>query len=160
MSKRKVSSTYYLVLGLVLFPLGLFMLFGISPIKEAINALMPAAETVQIFGLILQFLGEGLICFGIVGAISGKVAATTDYSRQILVANALRSSQEQNAMISGFKKNVDDQIGQLHLKLNNIQAQVQAQKVASPASQGPSKCRYCGTKITQGPFCPSCGKAN
>jgi hypothetical protein len=160
MSKRKVGSTYYLVLGLVLFPLGLFMLFGISPIKEAINALMPATETVQIFGLILQFLGEGLICFGIVGAISGKVAATTDNSRQILVANALRSSQEQNVMIAGFKKSVDDQIGQLHAKLNNIQAQVQAQKVAAPAYQALSKCRYCGTKITQGPFCPSCGKAN
>ena len=160
MSKRKVGSTYYLVLGLVLFPLGLFMLFGISPIKEAINTLMPGAETVQIFGLVLQFLGEGLICFGIVGAISGKVAATTDNNRQILVANALRSSQEQNAMIMGFKKSVDDQIGQLHAKLNNIQAQVQAQKVTPPANQAPSKCRYCGTKITQGPFCPSCGKAN
>jgi hypothetical protein len=154
---KKVGSTYYLVLGLVLFPLGLFMLFGISPIKEAISALMPGAETVQIFGLVLQFLGEGLICFGIVGAISGKVAAHTEYNSQILVATTVKSSQEQSAIIAGFKKSVDDQIAQLHLKLN----QIQAQRATPPAMyQAPSKCKYCGAKITQGPFCPSCGKAN
>jgi hypothetical protein len=160
MSKKKVGSTYYLVLGLVLFPLGLFMLFQVYPVKDALNALIPGTDTIQILGFILQFLGEGLICFGIVGAISGKVAASTEHSREILVANSIRSSQEQNAMIAGFKKSVDDQIAQLHGKLNQIQAQVQAQRAAAPMYQVPSKCRYCGAKITQGPFCPSCGKAN
>ncbi len=66
---------------------------------------MLGRETFQIFGLIFQFLGEGLICFGIVGAVSGKVAASTEYNRQVLVATALRNQQEQNATIGGFKKN-------------------------------------------------------
>ncbi len=118
---------------------------------------MLGTETFQIFGLIFQLLGEGLICFGIVGAVSGKVAASTEYNRQVLVATALRNQQEQNATIGGFKKNVDDQTAQLQVKLNAIQFQMQ--KAAIPV-QSPSKCRFCGAKIQQEPFCSVCGKAN
>jgi hypothetical protein len=149
MNRTKIGSTYYLVLGLVLFPVGLLMLLRISPIVDLITQLMPGTQTVQIFGLVLQFLGEGLICFGIIGAISSKVIASTEYNRQILVANGVRSTQEQTALISGIKRSVDEQIAQLHVKISQLQA-----------TKSPAKCRFCGSKIDQGLFCPSCGKAN
>jgi hypothetical protein len=154
MNRTKIGSTYYLVLGLVLFPLGLLMLLRISPVIDLITQFMPGIQTVQIFGLILQFFGEGLICFGIIGSISGKVIASTEYSRQILVASGVQRTQEQTALITGFKRNIDEQIAQLHAKLNQLQAQ------RATLVQSPSKCRFCGTKIEQGRFCPSCGKAN
>jgi hypothetical protein len=156
MNRPKTGSTYYLVLGLIIFPLGLLMLLRVSPIIDLITQLMPGTQTVQIFGLILQFLGEGLICFGIIGAISGKVTANTDYNRQVLVASNVRSTQEQTAFVASFKRSVDDQIAQLHAKLN----QLQAQRAAAPIAQAPSKCRFCGAKIERGSFCLSCGKAN
>lgn len=149
MKRTKIGSTYYLILGIVLFPLGLLILLRAPPVIDLITQLMPGTQTVQIFGLILQFFGEGLICFGIIGAISGKVIASTEYNRQILVASGVQRIQEQSAVISGFKRNIDEQIAQLHFKINQLQA-----------TQSPTKCRFCGTKIEQGYFCPSCGKAN
>jgi hypothetical protein len=83
---------------------------------------MPGAQTTQIFGLILQFNGEGLICFGLIGAISSKVIANIEYNRQVLVATHVRSAQEQTALVAGFKKGIDEQIAQLHTKLNQLQA--------------------------------------
>ena len=154
MNRTKIGSTYYLVLGLALFPIGLLMLLRVSPVIDIISQLMPGTQTVQIFGLILQFFGEGLICFGIIGAISGKVIASSVYNMQILVASGVQHTQEQTALISGFKRNIDEQIAELHAKLNQLQSQRE-----SPV-QSPSKCRFCGTKIEQGRFCPSCGKAN
>ena len=115
---------------------------------------MPGTQTVQIFGLILQFFGEGLICFGIIGAISGKVIASTEYNRQVLVASAVRNTQEQTALIAGFKRSIDEQIAQLHVNSTNFKHK------ESASSSVPSKCRFCGAKIEQGRFCPSCGKAN
>jgi hypothetical protein len=156
MSKTKIGSTYYLAIGLILFPAGMLMLFRQPTIINLISNIMPSITTVEIFGLILQFLGEGLICFGIIGAISGKVIANTDYNRQVLVASATRNTQEQTALFATFKKSIDEQVSQLHVKLN----QIQAQRTSASMFHAPSKCRFCGAKIEQGSFCPSCGKAN
>ena len=156
MKKSKIGSTYYLTIGLIIFPLGLLMLLRVSPVIELVTNIMPGPQTVQIFGLVLQFLGEGLICYGIIGAISGKVIANTEFNRQILVASAVQNTQEQNAHVAAFKTSIDEQINQLHSKLN----QIQAQKTSAYTVKTPSKCRFCGTKIEQGSFCPSCGKAN
>ena len=156
MKKTKIGSTYYLVLGLIIFPLGLLMLLRVSPIIDLITTIMPGAQTIQIFGLILQFFGEGLICFGIIGAISGKVIANTEYNRQVLAAASVRNSQEQTALVAGFKRNIDDQIAQLHAKLN----QLQAPRAPVLLTHAPTKCRFCGAKTQQGSFCASCGKAN
>jgi hypothetical protein len=104
MSKTKIGSTYYLAIGLILFPAGMLMLFRQPTIISLLSNIMPSITTVEIFGLILQFLGEGLICFGIIRAISGKVIANTDYNRQVLVASAARITQEQTALFATFKK--------------------------------------------------------
>jgi len=156
MKKTKIGSTYYLTIGLILFPLGLLTLLQVPPIVDLVTNLMPGAQTVQIFGLILQFLGEGLICYGIIGAISGKVITNTEYNRQILVATAVQNTQEQATQVAAFKASIDQQVAQLHDKLN----QIQAKKPSIYAVRAPSKCRFCGARIEEGSFCPSCGRAN
>ena len=156
MHKTKIGSTYYLAIGLILFPAGMLLLFHQPTIISLISNIMPSITTVEIFGLILQFLGEGLICFGIIGAISGKVTASTDYNRQVVVASAIRNTQEQTAQFSAFKKGMEEQVAQLHVKLN----QIQAARVSETPFKVPPKCRFCGAKIEQGSFCPSCGRAN
>ncbi len=156
MRRAKIGNTYYLILGLVFFPLGLLMLLRVSPIIDLMNSITSESQIVEVFGLILQFLGEGLICFSIIGAISGKVIANTEYNRQVLVASNVRNTQEQTALISGFQKSIDEQMTQLNFKLN----QLQNQKSATVFAQSPAKCRFCGAKMDPGGFCPSCGKAN
>jgi tRNA(Ile2) C34 agmatinyltransferase TiaS len=120
------------------------------------NSITSESQIVEVFGLVLQFSGEGLICFGIIGAISGKVIANTEYNRQVLVASTVHNTQEQTALISGFKKSIDEQMTQLNFKLN----QLQTQRSATLFAQSPVKCRFCGAKMDQSGFCPSCGKAN
>jgi hypothetical protein len=162
MKKAKIGSSYYLAIGLVIFPVGLLMLFGQPTVVSLFSGFM-GAQTLEIFGLILQFFGEGLICFGIIGAVSTKVNSNADYNRQILMATVAKNLQDQAAStnrniqehVAGITKNFNGQIESLHAKLN----QMQLARVAS-VSKAPIKCKFCGTKIDQGPFCPSCGKAN
>ncbi len=162
MKKTKIGSSYYLAIGLVIFPVGLLMLFGQPSIVSIFSGLM-SSQTLEIFGLILQFLGEGLICFGIIGAVSTKVNSNADYNRQILMATVAKNLQDQATStnrniqehVAGITKNFNGQVESLHAKLN----QIQLSRVTT-VSSAPNKCKFCGTKINQGPFCPSCGKAN
>jgi hypothetical protein len=162
MKRTQIGSSYYLAIGLVIFPVGLLMLFGQSSIVSLFSGFM-SGQTLEIFGLILQFFGEGLICFGIIGAVSSKVNANSDYNRQILMATVAKNLQDQAAgtnrnmqeHVAGITKNFNGQIATLHAKLN----QIQLTRVAT-VSTAPINCKFCGTKINQGPFCPSCGKAN
>ena len=95
--------------------------------------------------------------------MSSKVNANSDYNRQILMATVTKNLQDQAAgtnrnmqeHVAGITKNFNGQIAALHAKLN----QIQLTRVAT-VSNAPIDCKFCGTKINQGPFCPSCGKAN
>ena len=132
------------------------MFLHVSPIIELVTSLMPDAQTIQIFGLILQFLGEGLICYGIICAISDKVIANAEYSRQILIASAFRNTKEQSAQLEALRKSIDEQVSQLNAKLN----QIQSQETSAKLFKKQPRCRFCDAKIEQESFCPSCGKAN
>ena len=162
MKRAKIGSSYYLAIGLVIFPVGLLMLFGQSTVVNLFSGLM-STQTLEIFGLILQFFGEGLICFGIMGGISNKVNSNSDFNRQVIMASVTKNVQEQVASsnrsmqehMNGLARNFDGQIASLHSKLTQIQ---QTRAVAAP--NVPISCKFCGTKMNQGSFCPSCGKAN
>jgi hypothetical protein len=157
MPKTKVGSTYYLILGLILFPIGLLMLFNQPSMVSLISNIMPGTQTIEIFGTILMFLGEGLICFGIIGAISNRIEANAEFNRQVLQASAVRNMQEQTALVTGIKKSVEDHVALLHTKINQLYVQNTAftRQLTLPAN-----CKFCGTKLENSPFCPSCGKAN
>src|SRR3990172_2360197 len=114
---RTKLSTYYLILGLLLFPLGLLMLFGQPLILDFMTNIMPSTQTIEIFGLIIMFLGEGLICYGIVTTISNRVAASAELNRQVLFRDVARNTQEQ---IVGVSRNMEAQIAGLNAKLDQI----------------------------------------
>lgn len=162
MKTTKIGSSYYLAVGIVIFPIGLLMLFGQPAIVSLFSGFM-SAQTLQIFGLILQFFGEGLICFGIISGVSSKVNTNSDYNRQIIMASVSKNVQDQVAVanrnmqehLAELTRNFNGQIASLHAKLNEIQP-----IRAAAVSNVPVNCKFCGAKINQGPFCPSCGKAN
>ena len=162
MNRTKIGSLYYLAVGLVIFPIGLLMLFGQPAIVSLFSGFM-STQTFEIFGLFLQFFGEGLICFGIISGVSSKVNTNSDYNRQIIIASVSKIVQDQVAVanrnmqehLAGLTRNFNGQIASMQAKLNQIQP-----TRAVPTSNVPVNCRFCGTKINEGPFCPSCGKAN
>jgi len=149
---RTKLSTYYLILGLLLFPLGLLMLFGQPLILDFMTNIMPSTQTIEIFGLIIMFLGEGLICYGIVTTIFNRVAASAELNRQVLFRDVARNTQEQ---IVGVSRNMEAQIAGLNAKLD----QIYQTNASARLAELEVNCRFCGTKMGQGRFCSSCGKA-
>ncbi len=152
---KKPSSTYYLTIGLILFPLGLLMLLGQPSIVNLFSNIMPSTQTIEIFALIIQFIGEGLICYGIIRAISDRVKTQTEYNNQVMMSGFYKNMQEQTALVTGFKRNMEEQVIQMNNRLDLIQRN---QNLPSSVKV-PSECKFCGSKIKQGSFCPECGKA-
>ncbi len=157
MKKTNIGSAYYLALGLIIFPIGTLLLLRQPTFINLMSNLMPDIATIEIFGLILQFLGEGLICFGIIGTISSRVLAATEYNRQILAAGITKNIQEQTFVMAGLKRNFEEQIATLQSEIGQFRAHK-----GSFGNQAalPSNCRFCGSPIMESRFCPRCGKAN
>ncbi len=157
MKTTKIGSTDYLAIGIAIFPLGLLMLLRQPTLLSLLSSIMPDTLTIEVFGLIIQFIGEGLICFGIIGAISGRVNTQTEYNRQILQAIVSKNLQDHTMILSGIKRSMDEQILQLHDKSNARQSQNAGSSIQRTEQHS---CKFCGERIQQGSFCPQCGKAN
>jgi hypothetical protein len=139
--QKKRLATYYLILGIILFPLGLLMLLGQPSLLNLMVNIMPSTQTIEIFGVIILFLGEGLLCYGIVNAVVGRVADGAELNRQNVV--------------EGVVRNVQEQVNQLNTRLDQIQ-QTGASRLL-PATR--ANCQFCGAKMGDGRFCPACGRA-
>ncbi len=154
MKKNILSSTRYLVLGLILLPLSLLMLFRVPSFMNLITNIMPASETTDLFGIILLFIGEGTIAYGIISSITSKVVASASQDR-IIYTNAINRTMDQQMAISASVRNVENQVAMVNAKLQQMQVTAQQAQY----QKGGSKCKFCGSKIGEGPFCPACGRA-
>ncbi len=143
MKHTRLGSMYYLMLGLVFSPVGTLLLLRQPTLIGLISNLMSGIETIEIFALILQLLGEGLICFGLINTISGRVAAEAEHNSQTLSADIV--------------KNLRQQIATLRLDLQQLQTQKAYSTLEDKVSL---TCRFCGAPMMQNHFCPHCGKAN
>jgi tRNA U34 5-carboxymethylaminomethyl modifying enzyme MnmG/GidA len=156
MKRARVSTSYYLIIGLILFPLALLMLVRQPTFMSLISQLMPSSSTTDLFGVILLFLGEGAIAFGIIGQVAGKIVASAEQDR-LIYANAISRTMDQQTAMSTAIRNVQDQVSQANQKIQQMHTlamstQYQRQPVLA-------NCKFCGAAITEGRFCPSCGRA-
>lgn len=154
MKKSNSSANRYLIIGLILLPLGLLIIFRQSSFMSIISNLMPASETSDILGIVLLFIGEFAIAFGIMGSVTNKVLANADQERMIY-ANALTRVMDQQATISGAMKSIQDQMGQVNTRLQ----QIQTASTAAVAMKNTATCKFCGANMGEGRFCPNCGRA-
>ena len=153
---KKLGYGYYLTFGLAVFPIGTLLLLRQPSLINLVSNLMPSIETVEIFGLFLQFLGEGLIAYGLIGVISNRTTTVAEINRQIVVAGMNRQMQDQASALAAFKNNMNQQIAALSAKLNQLETSTRRPTVLTL-----SNCKFCGAKLTPGAsFCPQCGKAN
>lgn len=156
MKRAKVSMSYYLIIGLILFPLALLMLIRQPTFMSLISQLMPSSSTSDLFGVILLFLGEGAIAFGIVGQVTSRVVASAEQDR-LIYANAISRTMDQQAAMSTSIRNVQDQVSQANQKIQQVHALTMSMQYQRPSAQ--ANCKFCGAAISEGRFCPSCGRA-
>ena len=144
MKRSKISTNWYLIIGLILFPIAFLILVRQPTFMSLISQLMPSTSTTDLFGVILLFLGEGAIAFGIIGQVASRVVASAEQDR-LIYANAISRAMDQQASISTALLNVQDQI-----------SVISTQNQRSPAL---INCRFCGATMAEGRFCPSCRRA-
>ncbi|HTY75126.1 MAG TPA: hypothetical protein VMD05_06130 [Candidatus Nanoarchaeia archaeon] len=156
MKKTKLSTSWYLIMGLILFPLALLMLIRQPTFMNLVSQLMPSTSTSDLFGVILLFLGEGAIAFGIIGQVTGKVAATAEQDR-LIYANAISRTIDQQTALSTAIKDVQNQISQANQKIQQVHTLTISMQNQRPIA--PANCKFCGATITEGRFCPSCKRA-
>jgi len=119
-----------------------------------ISQFMPSSSTTDLFGVILLFFGEGAIAFGIIAQVTGKIVASAEQDR-LIYANAISRTMDQQSAMSVTLRNVQDQVSQASLKIQQVHTL--AMQHQQPAAL--SNCKFCGATMSEGRFCPSCGRA-
>jgi hypothetical protein len=154
MSETRNSSVRYLIVGLILFPIGLLMLLGQPTVIDLFMNLMPSIQTIEIFGTILLFLGEALVAFGIIGSITNRIILKLERDR-ITLTTVVNRSGEQQAVVAMGLRTVESQIAHISTKLQ------QTQSIGNTivSTKVPSNCKYCGARMGEGNFCPNFGRA-
>lgn len=132
--------TSLLIVGLVLFIIGLLMILQDTLVISFFSKIFPNTEIVEATGVLLQFVGEILVIFVAMRSISSKFLSSVETERQVLIAGFNQTTQR------------------IENRLVTIQA-LAARAQTSPPTITSSNCRFCGTKYEQSPFCPKCGKA-
>jgi len=154
--KRTVSTNWYLIIGLVLFPVAFLILVRQPTLMSYVSQLMPSTSTTDLFGAILLFLGEGAIAFGIINRVTGKVIASAEQDR-LIYANAISRTMDQQTAISVAIRDLQGQVSQTNQKIqqmHNLTTSTQYQQQVVPTN-----CKFCGAVMTEGRFCFNCGKA-
>ncbi len=127
------------------------MLEGQPSLLSLMTNIMPSTQTIEIFGIIIMFIGEALLAYGIVNAVVVRVSNGAELNRQIMVAGVAKNVQDQ---LAGFSRNMEEQVAALNAKMEQIQ-----QKASLRLPPANVNCQFCGAKMGEGRFCPSCGKA-
>jgi len=156
MKRTKFSTSYYLIVGLILFPIAFLILIRQPTLMSVLSQAMPSTSTTDLFGVILLFLGEGAIAFGIINQVTDKVIASAEQER-LLYANAISRTIDQQTSVSAAIRNLQDQVSQANQKIQQMHYQQVSTQYQQPTA--PVNCKFCGTMIAEGRFCPKCGRA-
>lgn len=128
--------------------LGLLVILQLNPVFGLFSQITSSVQAVEAVGVVIQFLGQALVVFGVLRLTSHNLISNIQAERQITM--------------DGFNQSIRQiQIGymQTMAKLDTVIANQKAESTP-PKPAMPSNCKFCGAQIEQSPFCPQCGKAN
>ena len=149
MKKKLVSAPILLLVGgVAFFMLGLLVILQLNPVFGLFSQITSSVQTVEAVGVLVQFLGQALVVFGVLRLTSHNLISNIQAERQITM--------------DGFNQSIRQiQIGymQTMAKLDTVIANRKAASTP-PKPLMQSNCTFCGSQIEQSPFCPQCGKAN
>ncbi len=149
MRKIPFPARALLVLGGIVFLVGLLLLLQDSLVTNLFSPLLGSLESAQIAGTILEVVGISIVTFGAAKAAS---------------ANSLVAVQKEGeALRTEFYQTVyrlDRLIATQRATLMAMEASANTSSRLATGSAGFSNCSFCGTAVEKGHFCPKCGKAN
>ncbi len=148
--KKKYSATSGLLIGgAALFTLGLLIILRLNPVYRLFQVIQDF-QVIEAIGVTVLFAGQAVVVFGVMRSTSSNLISSMRADRQITY--------------DAFNQNIQQlQIGytQTIAKLDAVIANQQAAVIQPPSPVVmPSDCKFCGSQIEQGHFCPQCGKAN
>lgn len=159
MKIKGFSATAFLIAGIAFFIFGLLTIVRESTILGGLSQILPNAQSIEIFGVTAQFLGQALMVFGVMQSTSHKFLASLQAERQITAAGFTQNIQQLQTKLQADRQALIAGYNQTNAKLDALIANQKT--MATPAKiQVPSNCKFCGARIEQGSFCPKCGKAN
>jgi len=144
MKRSSVSNTFSLVLGIVLFFAGLFLLLNQENVVAFFSSMFPNHESIQLAGAVFQVLGGLLV-------LNGTLRFAT--------SQAQTREKENQALFYGLMHRVslvEKRAAEVAEKVVSLE-KVRAARDSLPESV---KCRFCGAGIELGRgFCSSCGRS-
>ena len=161
MKFRAISAAFFLIVGLAFFTLGLLVILHESTVVGLISFFVSDTETIEIVGVITLFLGQAVMIFGVVKSTSHKFLSSVEAERQRTVAGVAQNIEllhtkfqaDRQAIVAGYNQT----IAKIDTLIANQKVMATATVPRAPLS---SSCKFCGSKIEPGHFCPKCGKAN
>ena len=145
----------YIIVGLICFVVGLLIILQEKSVFGFVAQLFPGTQSELIFGAITASIGQTIIVYGVVKSNSNKLMTNLQSERQLTV-NDFSNNLEQLSVRMQNERQI------LMLNYNETMSKLDHFIKLNSTSQAvlPVNCKYCGAKIEQNRFCPSCGKAN
>ena len=145
MKRSSISNAFSLVLGVLLFFVGLLMLLKQENTVAFFSALFPNTQSMELAGAVFQVLGGLLVLNGAVRFLTSQ-AQSRDRENQALIYGLMQR-------VSSVEKRAAEVAGRV----------VSLEKVRAVRDSLPEsvKCRFCGAGIELGSsFCSNCGRSN
>ena len=148
----------FVVLGLVIFVIGLLVVLRENPFFSGVSQLVPDAQSALVFGAVAASIGQTLLVFGIVKANSDKLLRGLQMERQLTMTSVARSMDQMHLTMQNERQAVLASYQQTMAKLDRLVAN-QKELPSDTTAKELSNCKFCGTQMKKNAFCPQCGKA-
>ena len=103
MSKQSFSATGLLIGGFVFFALGLLLILQQNPVSGLFTQITPNIQTIEVAGVIVQFIGQALVVLGVMKSTSHKLISSMQAERQMTMSNITQNMQQIHAEQQALK---------------------------------------------------------
>jgi hypothetical protein len=159
MKARVFPARAYIILGLACLVVGLLIILHENILFGLVSQIAPNAQSVLIFGAVIQSIGQATVVFGFVKFNSNKLLSNIQSERQLTTTAFAKNIEQLQIRIQNERQSLMSSYTQTMSKLDHLIA-IQ-KELNSPAQHlQPISCKFCGTRIEKGTFCPNCGKSN
>jgi len=144
MKRSSISNAFSLVLGVLLFIIGLLMLVNQENTVAFFSTMFPSAQSIQLAGAVFQVLGGLLVLNGAIKSLTSQ-GQSRDRENQALIYGLMQRVSSVEKRAAGVAERV-----------------VSLEKVRAVRDSLPEsvKCRFCGAGIEPGSsFCSDCGRS-
>jgi hypothetical protein len=155
MKARVFPARAYIILGLACLVVGLLIILHENILFGLVSQIAPNAQSVLIFGAVIQSIGQATVVFGFVKLNSNKLLSNIQFERQLTTTAFAKNIDQLQIRMQNERQSLMSSYAQTISKLDHLIA------IQNPPQQlQPISCKFCGTRIEKGTFCPNCGKAN